>query len=899
MRRRMTALLGLAGFLGLQASAWGQTTYNWNDSGGGSFHTASNWSPGGGPPGSQDVAFFNIAGTYTTTFANSDGQSFAVEVGRGTVTFTSALATADHTWGTAVVGPRSNDVASSSTLNILNIPDFMQSGSLVIGQASGKTGTMNITNARWLNAGLTTVGDSTAGNLSITTSAAQNSVLITDSLSIGFGAGFAGSSPAQGSVNVSGGSARIIANAVAVGSSGGNGQLTVSNGGLVQFESVRIAYTRSDDSSITVTGTNSLMLIDNDLTIGSGVSNTNAVGTLSVLNGGVVNTGGLIDLGVAEQNPTGFVSGTINISGANAILTSGGILTIGKNRQGNVHVSNGGRLVASGIILGVAAGSNGLLELSHTSTSVSTGLLNIGQSGVADVHVSNGAALTASNGTLGTLATGVGTLNLTGLNSAASFTGTLGVGGTSTTVGGTGVVHINNTTTLSVAGQLSLWSGGTVNLNGGTLNVGSIAFNAGNWNWNEGTVNFSQPTTLNNTLLNNLVGLSHTINSSHILGSTGAAALTLASNLTVDGGRLQSSGALNVNAGTILMVNNGGEASSTGVVTNNGTILMNGPTSVMSGNTIDNRGSIRGSGVINNTLSNNTTGQVRVAASDWLTFNGSGHGNQGSVQLLGGVLEFSTYLNTGTQGFISGHGTLIGSSASQGGLGHVNTGTFAFSGGNTNIYGDVQNNTTGRILTTGSSVTTFHDDVLHNGVELRTSSGSSTVFLGSVSGAGPFTGAGLVQFEGDLRPGNSPANVQFAGDVEFSVTARLVTEIGGLAAGSEHDRLTIQGQVSLNGLLDVQLLSAFQPSAGDVFTIIDNLSSNSINGTFTGLQEGAYFVSGGQLWNITYQGGTGNDVMLMAVPEPSTWALLGVTGLGGAAVYWRKRRKVLAETEIS
>jgi PEP-CTERM motif len=134
--------------------------------------------------------------------------------------------------------------------------------------------------------------------------------------------------------------------------------------------------------------------------------------------------------------------------------------------------------------------------------------------------------------------------------------------------------------------------------------------------------------------------------------------------------------------------------------------------------------------------------------------------------------------------------------------------------------------------------------------------------------------------------------VQFAGDVEFSVTARLVTEIGGLAAGSEHDRLTIQGQVSLNGLLDVQLLSAFQPSAGDVFTIIDNLSSNSINGTFTGLQEGAYFVSGGQLWNITYQGGTGNDVMLMAVPEPSTWALLGVTGLGGAAVYWRKRRQV-------
>ncbi len=838
MRRRMTALVGLAVFLGLQEPAWGQTFYNWNDPTGGNYHTPSNWSPAGGPPGNQDVAFFTIAGTYTTTFANSDGQSLAVEVGRGNVTFTSALATADHTWGTAVVGPRSNDVASSSTLNILNVPDFMMSGSLVIGQASGKTGTMNITNARWVNAGVTTVGDSTAGNLNLTTSAAQNSVLITDSLSIGFGSGFAGSSPAQGSVNVSGGSARIIANAVVVGSSGGNGQLTVSNGGLVQFESVHIANTESENSSITVSGTNSTMLIDNNLTIGSGVSNTNSVGTLSVLNGGVVNTGGLIDLGVAEQNPTGFVSGTINISGSNAILTSGGILTIGRNRQGNVHVSNGGSLVASGIILGDAAGSNGLLEISHTSTSVSTGLLNIGQSGVASLHVSNGATLNASHGTLGSLATGVGTLNLTGLNSAAFFTGTLGVGGTSIAAGGTGVVHVNNTTTLSVAGQLSLWSGGT-------LNVGSIAFNAGNWNWNEGTVNFSQPTTLNNTLLNNLVGLSHTINSNRNLGSSGGAALTLGSNLTVDGGRLHSSGAMIVNAGAILMVNNGSEASSTGVVTNHGTILMNGPTSVMSGNTIDNRGSIRGSGVINNTLSNNITGQVRVAASDWLTFQGTGHVNQGSVQLLGGVLEFASFLNTGTQGFISGHGTLIGSSASQGGLGHVNTGTFAFSSGNTNVYGDVQNNTTGRIVTSGGSVTTFHDDVLHNGVEIRTSSGASTVFFGSVSGAGAFTGAGLVQFEGDLRPGNSPANVQFAGDVEFSVTARLVSELGGVLPGDEYDRLTVQGQILLSGQLDVQLINGFIPNAGDTFMIIDNQGSGSVFGTFAGLAEGSNFVSKG------------------------------------------------------
>jgi fibronectin-binding autotransporter adhesin len=105
----------------------------------------------------------------------------------------------------------------------------------------------------------------------------------------------------------------------------------------------------------------------------------------------------------------------------------------------------------------------------------------------------------------------------------------------------------------------------------------------------------------------------------------------------------------------------------------------------------------------------------------------------------------------------------------------------------------------------------------------------------------------------------------------------------------------VQGLVSLSGQLEVQFLSGFQPLAGNSFLIVDNLGSDPIDGIFQGLPEGASFLSGGQLWNITYQGGTGNDVMLMAVPEPSTWALLGITGLGGAAVYWRRRRQALAE----
>jgi hypothetical protein len=45
------------------------------------------------------------------------------------------------------------------------------------------------------------------------------------------------------------------------------------------------------------------------------------------------------------------------------------------------------------------------------------------------------------------------------------------------------------------------------------------------------------------------------------------------------------------------------------------------------------------------------------------------------------------------------------------------------------IFGDGDNQAGGQIVTSGGGTTTFFDDVVHNGTEIRTSTGSSSVFL--------------------------------------------------------------------------------------------------------------------------------------------------------------------------
>jgi hypothetical protein len=192
--------------------------------------------------------------------------------------------------------------------------------------------------------------------------------------------------------------------------------------------------------------------------------------------------------------------------------------------------------------------------------------------------------------------------------------------------------------------------------------------------------------------------------------------------------------------------------------------------------------------------------------------------------------------------------------------GNNNDGDMAFSG-LTNIIGDIHNNSTGVIISSGGGPVTFYDDVVNNG-EIRTNVNSFSVYFGSYSGNGD-TGTGTVIMEGDLKPGSSPGTMAFGGDLSFGPQASLEIEIGGLIAGSEYDQVTVADDISLGGMLDVSLINPFSLSPGQSFEIID--VSGVLSGTFLGLAEGGLVGNfGGTNLLITYAGGDGNDVTLLA-----------------------------------
>jgi len=55
-------------------------------------------------------------------------------------------------------------------------------------------------------------------------------------------------------------------------------------------------------------------------------------------------------------------------------------------------------------------------------------------------------------------------------------------------------------------------------------------------------------------------------------------------------------------------------------------------------------------------------------------------------------------------------------------------------------------------------------------------------------------------------------------------------------------------------------------TVGTVFTVINNTSANPVFGTFSNLSDGSVFTSNGNNFQVSYEGGTGNDLTLTVVP---------------------------------
>jgi len=329
--------------------------------------------------------------------------------------------------------------------------------------------------------------------------------------------------------------------------------------------------------------------------------------------------------------------------------------------------------------------------------------------------------------------------------------------------------------------------------------------------------------------------------------------------LTGDG---QVQGAV-VNLGTVL----GNNLRITGGLQNQGLISMQGGTP----------------GLLQAELLNQPGGQLRLAAAERLQLLGSAHRNEGTIELRGGELEINGALdNAAGARVLMGQGGVLRLNQGLSNAGQLNVGF-----GGAEVFGTVLNESGGQIVLSGNSSSTFYDAVtVESGGELRVSAGSTALFFGLVRQASGalFTGTGTKFYEGRLFIGQSPGLGVDEGSVSFGGGSEYQAELGGLEAGSGFDKFIVGGELHFGGTLKLQSWAGFVPQAGQRYDLFDWGSSS---GRFDRIDASGLRLGEGLMLD-TSQLYVDGSIAVTAVPEPASWALMGL----GAVWLLRRVRPV-------
>jgi autotransporter-associated beta strand protein len=224
------------------------------------------------------------------------------------------------------------------------------------------------------------------------------------------------------------------------------------------------------------------------------------------------------------------------------------------------------------------------------------------------------------------------------------------------------------------------------------------------------------------------------------------------------------------------------------------------------------------------------------------------------------------------------------------GGGHVALGSGNIGVGRDNsssVYAGLINGS-GELLKYGSGTLTLTrnntysgDTRINNGTLLiNGSQPSSDVLIFSYGTLGGIGTVGVINSGGTVRPGASVGQLSCE-NILLQSASTFGVELNGYTS-SDYDRIDASGSVTLDNT-DLSIAWGFVPAVGDSFTILDNDGTDAVAGTFNGLAEGASVVAGNVTLQVSYVGGTGNDVVLSAtaVEELEPLRIKAYTTIGG------------------
>ncbi|VVN83865.1 DUF4214 domain-containing protein [Pseudomonas fluorescens] len=600
------------------------------------------------------------------------------------------------------------------------------------------------------------------------------------------------------------------------------------------------------------------------MTLGAGVNLTFSNGsgkTLGMYSGGAVvaGEGGLIKEGAGQlklygtnthsggtsilggtlqlPDQLGLGSGTVTLDGgglsfmSNPTITNAMVIgTGGGSIDGGAPVTISGNISGSGTLT-LTGGTKTLSGTNtHAATVVTSGGLTLsGGAAIADtgsVTVASGATLTLSSSeTIGSLA-GAGTVAL-GANTL-----TTGANNTSTTlsgaISGSGALAKTGSGILSLSG-FNTYTGAT------TVSAGGLTLQGGNSIADTGAVMVASHATLT------LASGAETIGS-----LAGAGNVVLGYKLTTGGDNSSTTF-----SGVISGIGNGLTKTGSGTLTLTGHNTYTGSTTVSNGTlALTDLTSISNSSAV--TVS--TNGTLMLGSDSSI---GSLAG-AGSVTLGANTLNVGNSNATDFSGVISGTGHLL----KQG------SGTLTLSA--TDTYTGATFVNVGTLLVNGA---------LANSSSVTVASGATLGGSGSI-GTGSTSGAVTVQSGGTLAAGNGVGTLTLHNGLTVAAGGTIAAQINGNTAGTGYDQIKVYGAVNLTGANLSINLSNFTPAVNDSFVLISNDGTDAITGTVTigntMLIEGGTFSQGGKIYQVSYKGGDGNDLVLMATIPNTAPTLTGV-----------------------